>query len=90
MGLLTMDEKQRAKWRETRKKGRTRFVAIFAVLFTVVQAVTMSLFDHFVDFRGFQPQKLKFEIPLFLLSGILGAVVMWFIAERQYKNSTLR
>jgi hypothetical protein len=86
MGLFTMNEKQRAKWERTRARGMARFVAVYAVLFTVVMSVTMSAFDHFVDFRGFQPQKLKTEIPIFLICSVLGGTAMWVVAERQYRK----
>ena len=89
MGMFTMDEKQRAKWRRTRARGMAWFVAIWTVLFTVVMSVTMSLFDYFVDLRGFQPRKLKFEIPIFLVCSILSGIAMWYVGERQYRNSGL-
>jgi hypothetical protein len=86
MGMFTMNEKQRAKWERTRTKGMARFVAVYAVALTIALSVTMSVFDYFVDFRGFQPWKLKIEIPIFLICGILGGVAMWAVAERQYRK----
>lgn len=88
MGMFTMNAERRAKWERTRAKGAVDFVVIYGVVFTIAMSVTMSVFDYFVDFRGFQPEKLKFEIPFFLALGVITGTAVWLTAEWQYKKSS--
>jgi len=88
MGMFTMNEERRAKWERTRAKGAVPFVVIYGVMFAIAISFTTSAFDYFADFRGFQPEKLKMELPFFLACGLITGTAVWLIAEWQYKKTS--
>jgi prolipoprotein diacylglyceryltransferase len=88
MGMFSMNEKQRAKWERTRAKGMFRFVVLYGVMFAVGLSFATSVFDYFTSSRGFQPEDLIFEIPIYLISGLITGTAIWLVAESQYKKNS--
>jgi prolipoprotein diacylglyceryltransferase len=88
MGMFTMNEKQRAKWERTRAKGAVSFVVLYGVMFAVAITLATSVFDFFADSRGFQPEKLKITLPIYLVGGLITGTAVWLLAEWQYKKTS--
>lgn len=89
MGLFTMNEKQLARWARTREKGMFHFVALYGVLFAAWLSFVTSFFDYFTSYRGFHPEDLTTEVPIYLISGLITGTAIWIIAERDYRRPRL-
>lgn len=88
MGIFTMNEKQLAKWERTRAKGAVDFVVLYGVMFAVGLTFATSVFDYFTSYRGFQPEDLKTEVPIYLICGLITGTAIWLLAESQYKKTS--
>lgn len=83
-----MNQKQRAKWERTRARGLWRFVLLYGVIVSVFMIIVTSVFDYFSGPAGLQFEQLKIRVPIFLVSGLIGGIVVWFIGEYQYQKSS--
>jgi len=64
------------------------FVVLYGAMFAVGLSFTTSLFDHFTSSRGFQPEDLKTEVPIYLICGLITGAAIWLVTERQYKKTS--
>jgi hypothetical protein len=83
-----MNQKQRAKWERTRAKGMWRFVSLYGAVMSVCMIIATSLFDYFTSPYGLRLEQMKVRVPVFLISGLIAGVVIWFIGEYQYQKSS--
>ncbi len=84
-----MNQKQRAKWEQTRAKGMWRFVLLYFVLFWgMAMIIVTSIFDYFTSSYGLRLEHLMIKVPIFALTGFLTGVIVWFYAEHKYKKSS--
>ena len=85
-----MNDKQRAKWRLTRARGMWRFVLLYGIVLCVAMLIATSIFDYFTSFYGIRFQDLYIKVPIYLVSGMVSGLVIWFLAEYQYNKSNDR
>ncbi len=82
-----MNASQRAKWERTGGRGFWRFVLLYWVLlFGGTMIIVTSIFDYFTSHYGFRPENLKIRVPIWLLTGFVTGVIVWFYAEYKYKK----
>ena len=84
-----MKQTQKAKWERTRAKGMWRFVLLYGAVMAVPMIVATSIFDHFTSPYGLTLRHLQVKVPIFLVSGFITGLVMWFIGEYNYRRSPL-
>jgi len=83
-----MNYEQRVKWEQFRVKSKWRFILPFAFLLCAASVVATSIFDHFFSYNGFRPQDLYIKVPIHLVSGLVGGLVIWYFREYQYQKSS--
>ena len=84
-----MKASQRAKWERTRAKGFWRFVLLYWVLlFGGFMIVVTSIFDYFSGPYGLRLERLKIRVPIWLITGFVTGVIVWFYAEYKYKKGS--
>ena len=80
-----MKPEQLAKWKETRKKGKLRFVLVHGVLlFGLPMFVAMTLFR---EWGNLDPQLLAISAVVWSLGGAAFGAAMWFVQERQLRKA---
>lgn len=82
-----MNSKHLAKWEQTRTKGIGRFVLLNAVLFGCALIIGTSVFDYFFSHRDFRFEYLYIKAPVYMVSGFIFGLLMWFVGERQYHKN---
>lgn len=83
-----MNQKQRTKWERTRAKGMGRFILLSTVLFFSLMIIGTSIFDYLTRSNGFRFEDLYIKVPIYLISGLIFAVVVWFFSEYKYKKGS--
>lgn len=83
-----MNEKQRAKWEQTRAKGMWRFIILNTVIFGGAMIIGTSIFDYFTGSNGFRFENLYIITPIYLVGGLAFGVIVWFFGEYKYKKSS--
>ncbi len=81
-----MNQKQRAKWEQTRAKGMWRFILLNTVLFGGGLLIGTSIYDYFTSFNGFRFEDLYIKVPIYLIGGLVFGVAIWLIGEYRYKK----
>ena len=82
-----MNQKQKAKWERTRVKGMWRFVLLYGVLFWGgFMIVITSVYSMIVG--AFVYNNLKFNVPVFLVSGFVFGLAVWLVGEYMYRKSS--
>ncbi len=81
-----MNQEQRAKWEQTRAKGMWRFILLNTVLFSGGLLIGTSIYDHFTRTNGFWFEDLYFNVPIYLVGGLVFGVAIWLIGEYRYKK----
>ena len=85
-----MNDKQRAKWKQTRARGMWRFILLNGILlFGSALIISTSIFDYFFSYNGLRLQDLYIKAPIYFISGLVFGLIVWFYGEYQYqKNSS--
>ena len=83
-----MNEKQRAKWGQTRAKGVWRFVLLYGVLlWGGLMIVARSVIDFFFSGPRFL-DNLGITVTVSLAAGFVFGWAMWLIGEHKYRKSS--
>lgn len=77
-----MNQKQKAKWEQTRAKGMWRFVLLYWVLGWGGLAIvaTSTLIYGWNNWR--------IVVPIYLVAGFLAGLACWFVVEYKYRKSS--
>jgi hypothetical protein len=78
-----MNQKQRAKWEQTRAKGMWRFVLLYGVL---IWGGSMSIATSLIALILNGRDNLMIRVPIFLISGFFFGLGCWFYAEFMYRK----
>ena len=81
-----MNQKQIAKWERTRSKGMWRFVLLSGVfLFGGLMIVMTSVLNMMLG--TFAYINLLYTVPIYLLSGFVFGLAVWFVGEYMYSRA---
>lgn len=88
------NEKIRAKWMETRAKGKFRYILVNGVLFWGLPAgilffLITTAYDYFYDYPNFQFTMKNFTakfVSLLIIWSIGGVIIVWLTWNKREKE----
>jgi uncharacterized membrane-anchored protein len=82
-----MNQKQRAKWEQTRSRGMWRFVLLYGILiFGGAMIIVTSGYSMMIG--TFASNNLRLTVPVFLVSGFVFGMALWLVGEYMYRKSS--
>lgn len=83
-----MNQKQTIKWKNTRQKGKLRFILLTGVLgYGAPMFILMSFIVNKPFANGFTFLNLSLHLSIWFFAGALFGLIMWHFMERAYKES---
>ena len=65
-----------------------RFVLLFGGVMFVSQLIATSSIDYFTSPVGLRLEQIPVRALIFLITGVLAGVVLWFIGEHRYQKGS--
>ncbi len=82
-----MKASQSAKWERTRAIGFWRYSVLVALVFSGAISIAISIFDYLTNPSGVTLRYVMRAL-IWLVSGFVTGVILWFYAEYKYKNNS--
>ena len=81
-----MDQKQKARWRAIRTRGRWRHIAVMGLLVGIAFVLITSIYEYVRYPETFDLVLVGIRAPVLVLAGLVCAAFMWQFVENRYRE----